>query len=679
MSPEIARKQPPLARTIRRAHSCHGTTHIKLQNNQHDLVTSDNDLGTRWIAIDKEPFEFELKEHRMSRETNSEQNSKTDQSIQHPRKHSDTQFEQIAKDQQELQRMLDSVNDLDNTSGAELATMWQSINDREIAIREQNESLNAYRSQVDREAQELEQQRREFDMQQQALASREAVSDSPDHSRRTPNDMLSHDGQHSRLADWEAKLNSREHQLHDRHAALDQQSRLAVLQKANLRAERDELAVLREQLQLAAGHGKIFAQGQIVLQGDSNEQQQLAAEWHRLRTSQAELEREREDVDRQRREIDRHLSEVESRVMPTHEPSSFAQPSSQMQFPVDNDLDATATTDWRLRFANDTIPRDADSAADASNSPADGIHESTPQSNVGISLNALFSNDELDNTGSELQTSSDDSSGAHDPSEESLAENTSAASDQVMEAEPPLLDVDTELNVDAEPTSGGTTRNQASTSSSETETASELLQPDSAVPASTESSDEYATENNASQGEMEEESIEKYMERLLSQSRSMTKTARRQEQQSPATDQNPSPSEQRETRPDPAPQPEPESTANNPQVSNAPVHSQNREEVRAGLDSLRELANYSARSAIVSHTWRKHRTSILTKLSLLILAFSMIVGLSVFQILPHTQTLITRCALSAIVVAALYALMPPIQSLQALWQDRDRAFRNVDL
>ena len=101
---------------------------------------------------------------------------------------------------------------------------------------------------------------------------------------------------------------------------------------------------------------------------------------------------------------------------------------------------------------------------------------------------------------------------------------------------------------------------------------------------------------------------------------------------------------------------------------------QDRDEVRAGLDSLRELANYSARSAIVSHTWRKYRTSILTKMSLVFLAFAMMVGLSLFRILPYTQNLITRCALSAIVVAALYALLTPIQSLNVLRRDRNRSF-----
>ena len=111
-------------------------------------------------------------------------------------------------------------------------------------------------------------------------------------------------------------------------------------------------------------------------------------------------------------------------------------------------------------------------------------------------------------------------------------------------------------------------------------------------------------------------------------------------------------------------------------LTNTPVHEQDRDEVRAGLDSLRELANYSARSAIVSHTWRKHRTSILTKMSLVLLAFTMLSALSVFHILPYSQNLITRCALSGVGVAALYALLNPIQCLHTLRQDRNRSFHD---
>ncbi|MEO1995019.1 MAG: hypothetical protein ABGZ17_07055, partial [Planctomycetaceae bacterium] len=167
---------------------------------------------------------------------------------------SDMQFEQIAKDQQDLQRMLDSITDLDNTHSEELANVWQSITDRGNAVRKQHDSLDAYRSQVEGDAESVKQRQRELETQQQELDAREQALDTRDTHLGQTGDTLDHSTQQSRLAAWEAKLNSLKRQLHDRHATLDRDARYATLQKSNLRAERDELAILREQLQMASGN-----------------------------------------------------------------------------------------------------------------------------------------------------------------------------------------------------------------------------------------------------------------------------------------------------------------------------------------------------------------------------------------------------------------------------------------
>jgi len=60
-------------------------------------------------------------------------------------------------------------------------------------------------------------------------------------------------------------------------------------------------------------------------------------------------------------------------------------------------------------------------------------------------------------------------------------------------------------------------------------------------------------------------------------------------------------------------------------ASLGPTHRQNKDEVRAKVDSLRELANFSARTAIATHTRREARSHLTGKVLLVIIA----VGLTV--------------------------------------------------
>ncbi|MEO1999361.1 MAG: hypothetical protein ABGZ17_29300, partial [Planctomycetaceae bacterium] len=448
---------------------------------------------------------------------------------------------------------------------------------------------------------------------------------------------------------------------HDRHATLDRDARYATLQKSNLRAERDELAILREQLQMASGNVPAKL-NQTMAQVGSDEQQQLAAEWTLLRTNQDDLQHGHEDIERQRREIDRHWIELESQIMNTHGRSETgaSHPSPDTPFAADDDSDKFGTLpadECSSDFGDDGHhnPRCADD--DHSTPGFDDVPSDTEQLQTEISLTALFG------TAAALPQSPDvDLSGFDAPPLESPPENEMCPPAGDIESTPPLDNQGAEREPEVEIADDAPAMSSIDSASSRLSGTDTNIQPcDESVRIPTSE-------------ELQEESIEVYMERLLSQSRSMTQSARRQTTQKPAVEQPKSEEPRPNTEPDQTPKPHKQSTAANTQLSNTPVHMQDRDEVRAGLNSLRELANYSARSAIVSHTWRKYRTSILTKMSLVFLAFAMMVGLSLFRILPYTQNLITRCALSAIVVAALYALLNPVQSLHILRRDRNRSF-----
>lgn len=130
---------------------------------------------------------------------------------------------------------------------------------------------------------------------------------------------------------------------------------------------------------------------------------------------------------------------------------------------------------------------------------------------------------------------------------------------------------------------------------------------------SVDESPELATEPEA-EGSHEDDSVQAYMERLLARNRRDGAPA--------ATYAAPAP---KPAEPERAPAPEP--IAEEPIDSMEPVgtpepkHRQDHAAVRANIDSLREVANLSARTAIASYTWKQLKGTILAK-GMLFLVFA---------------------------------------------------------
>jgi len=593
-----------------------------------------------------------------------------------PRAEANPQFERLANDQRELEQMLESMTDLENTHSEELATAWQSITDRATDIRKECDSLAESRSQLETETETIRQRQRELetlqnqlDAREHALDTREAELDArsttpPGQGAATPD--RPHGGrtdstsEAAELTAWEARLNSRERELHERHDVIDRQSRYAGLEKSNLRAQRDELAVWNEQLQNTK---RRLNPASIDAEHDANQQRPLASEWTALRSRQDDLQLDREDVERQRAEIDRNWLELESQIMQQHAETDLPGPdespaNSLSTDSVDDSHDLQSPPDWSTDFADGEPASTAESDSDLPLSVEDSLSRNTSGPDTPISLTDLFGGSQAAPTVPESEVNGDDDLAAESPAP------PLSADDQKPPVE--MTDIPSSTNNPPASSAAGALNNNdaAKTAAEIPETADKQDLADGTIEKSV-------------HRELEEESIEAYMERLLSQSRSMTEPERRQTTQhstdDPPASEKTSPENEAEVPPQRKSDPTTEPTV----LTNSPVHEQDRDEVRAGLNSLRELANYSARSAIVSHTWRKHRISLLTKMLLVVLSFAILSTLSVVQFLPDSQNLIVRCALSGVGVAAMYALLNPIQSLHTLRQDRKRTFNNT--
>jgi hypothetical protein len=80
-----------------------------------------------------------------------------------------------------------------------------------------------------------------------------------------------------------------------------------------------------------------------------------------------------------------------------------------------------------------------------------------------------------------------------------------------------------------------------------------------------------------------------------------------------------------------------------------PRRGQSKDVERAGIDSLRELANLSAKSAVAKHSWRKLRSGVAVKLGLIVVSIALAGFL--FATRLHSPLLAAGAGMAALLLA----------------------------
>ncbi|MES2790716.1 MAG: hypothetical protein V4719_13980, partial [Planctomycetota bacterium] len=501
------------------------------------------------------------------------------------------QTEQLSREVEACQQQLDAFHTFD-AEHETFAASYQELQDQGRVWHAERQSLAATQEAQDAQ---LAAERESLQQELAALQSREAELA----------------GKWEELKSAQSSLDQASQEVRQQQAELDRQTQTAEQQRHEL-AERlaQQSATVESFLTEKSATDRDFADQRTAL---SDEQTRLDA-------ARAELDRQRAAWDQDRQAWREQLDAERSSLQPDSSRTDIWSSLSRLDDLVQTELDHDTPTDAGAGFldAVDLLPAEyAESTSETDPTDLDDVNEH----NLHETPHSLWSADPQDDEVAKTVSTADLPTTDEDLSVLSLrarlAEMFSlelSASDTDTAAETPSTD---ESNLDDSPQP-------------------ESIESESFDFSSTSSPEPSASDFSAEPVADEYDSVESYMQRLLDRNRRSRAGEEPVSERSAAASKSPvipqiaqpvvpQPlSEFDDSVPPPAPEveliPESESIVR----VRGPVDTL---KMRAGLDSLRQMANISARHAIARSKWKKLRTRI--ALQSLLTAASGVVGLSI--------------------------------------------------
>lgn len=459
------------------------------------------------------------------------------------------------------------------------------------------ESLNQAREELDRARAQLEQDGKELEAGLADLAARRSTLDADSAALQKQREQLQ--SELERLQQDRSELSDRMREFEaQRQQFADDRDRHEQQAASEQAAESTRLAEAETELQRR--REEIEAELQLWRAESEAELQQ----------QRLELEQEREELTGQRRSIEAERERIVAEAEKLQAQREQQQPQSQVPHaepPIthsDPHPQDASTPESRLQWQKlqaDQNPDDAIIAAgghDTLDAPSDETVSQAPESQEQVSelrdtLASMFGiqKDEM-----AVQQPGAGDSGAMAPSRDESADHMPQ-----MSSEPKLPEFP-----------------QAEAEGAATEQAEAVA--------------ERASTGDSPAAEAEDDSIAAYMERLLARNRSSSRqsgvsdfhavTAQSPPPTQPAPKQETPPAAAPETVESPIEVPQVVQPINDSTDPPQPKHQQDKEAARANLNSLREVANLSARSAIAKHTGKQLRGKALLKFVLSGTAFA---------------------------------------------------------
>ncbi len=502
----------------------------------------------------------------------------------------------LAASREELQQEWDALDEsrasLDETRAQlesdrkELEAGLADLDTRQKSLVEETSTLQQQREQ-------LEQDRQEFESRTGDLDARRTSLDEEQSALQQQREQLEQDRRdfESQTAD----LESRQASLETEMSTLQQQREQLEHDRAELSAREQELESQKTQLaDERAQHQQSVDESAKTDEGDSETQAELQMQLAELESERELLARERQSIDEQRERLG-----AEAQQLQIERQELLAQARQQQGSPADS-TDAKSRLEWEKLQAGQ-------GAASFTDNFGPGVG-SDPDAEKSIS--------QIPESQEEVSELRDTLAGMFGLETGELTER-SASPAETGEALPSLQEPPREPSPPVEqfPTSPGLPPLAAEPMATEPQMAGPSAGPVAGGPATDTGEAEAA----------EDDSIAAYMERLLARNRQGAGSGT--EFQSVAT---PSPQPSPQPRPQPTPlvsqappggqQPTAQFSEIDASETAAPLteppqprHQQDKEAARANLNSLREVANMSARTAIATHTGKQLRGKVLLK------------------------------------------------------------------